>query len=71
MNENSKVATLRAKHERDELQRINRLTGLAFESVPVSLLSLQEENSSLAESLLNEALNLWKEESPQEAVGRA
>jgi hypothetical protein len=71
MNENSKVATLRAKHERDELQRINRLTGLVFESVPVSLLSLQEENSSLAESLLNEALNLWKEEPPQEAVGRA
>lgn len=71
MNENSKVATLRTKHERAELQRINRLTGLVFESVPVSLLSLQEENSSLAESLLNEALNLWKEEPPQEAVGRA
>lgn len=65
MNGNSTVVPLCAKHDPAELQRINRLTGLAFESVPVSLLRLKEENSSLAESLLNEAFNLWKEDSQQ------
>ena len=65
MNESSKVAHLRAKHDQAELQRINRLTGLVFEAVPVSLLSVQDENKSLAESLLDEAFSLWKEDSQQ------
>ncbi|MEZ5494267.1 MAG: hypothetical protein R3E61_06695 [Pseudomonadales bacterium] len=50
---------------------INRLTGLTFETVPVSLLSVQEENNGLAESLLCDALNLWKEDAAQEMGGRA
>ncbi len=70
MNESNKVAHLRAKHEKEELQRINRLTGLAFESIPASLLNMQDENKSLAESLLNEALNIWKEDS-QPVSGQA
>ena len=65
MNENSKVAHLRAKQDQEELQRINRLTGLAFETVPASLLAMQEENKNLAESLLGEALHLWKDDSQQ------
>jgi len=71
MKESSKVSRLRAKYEREELERINRLTGLTFETVPVSLLSVQEENNSLAESLLSDALNLWKEDAVQEMGGRA
>ncbi|MEZ5539736.1 MAG: hypothetical protein R3E63_07265 [Pseudomonadales bacterium] len=66
---NDKVAQLRATREQDELQRINRLTGLEFTAVPVSLLGMPEEDKSLAESLLNEAINLWKEE-PQTVSGR-
>ena len=65
MSGNSKVAHLRAKHDQEELQRINRLTGLAFEAVPVSLLAMQEEDRNLAESLLGEALSLWKDDSQQ------
>jgi len=36
------VATFRAREGKDELARINRLTGLQFESVPRSLLRTPE-----------------------------
>jgi hypothetical protein len=48
MNESSRVSRLRAKYEQEELERINRLTGLKFDTVPVSLLSQQDENNGLA-----------------------
>lgn len=70
MNESSRVSRLRAKYEQEELERINRLTGLKFDTVPVSLLSQQDENNGLAESLLGNALSLWKEDMPQEASSR-
>jgi len=59
MNSDDKIAALRARCTHDELQRINRLTGLTFTSVPESLLNKQEEWEAFTESLLGVAIDTW------------
>jgi hypothetical protein len=60
-----KVAVLRARSSHDELQRINRLTGLQFEAVPESLLNKQEDWEVFAESLLGVAMDAWNRDDLQ------
>jgi hypothetical protein len=62
MNSEDKIAALRARSRHDELQRINRLTGLKFETVPESLLNKQEDWEAFAESLLDVAMNTWSKD---------
>lgn len=59
MSSEDRLATLRARCNHDELQRINRLTGLQFETVPKSLLNRQEDWEAFTESLLGVAINTW------------
>lgn len=59
MSSEDRLATLRARCSHDELQRINRLTGLQFETVPKSLLNRQEDWEAFTESLLGVAINTW------------
>jgi hypothetical protein len=54
------LVVMRAKSQHDELRRINRVTGLEFQSVPESLLGRQEEWEAFAESLLTIAVATWK-----------
>lgn len=68
MNPADNIATLRARSSHDELQRINRLTGLQFHSVPESLVRRQEEWEIFAESLLGEAITTWNDD-PRRAEG--
>lgn len=56
----SRLVTLRAKNTHDELRRLNRVTGLEFQSVPESLLGRQEDWEAFAESLLAIAIATWK-----------
>ncbi|HQQ75432.1 MAG TPA: hypothetical protein PK031_09805, partial [Pseudomonadales bacterium] len=49
------IATLRARNSHDELERINRLTGLRFDELPESLLGRQEDWEGFAEALLGVA----------------
>lgn len=53
------IATLRARNSHDELERLNRLTGLRFEELPESLLGRQEDWEAFAESLLGVAMDTW------------
>lgn len=64
MKPETKIATLKARCERAELARINRLTGLSFSEVPVSLVNgiVADDEEPLAERLLDDALALWREE---------
>ncbi len=57
-----KLAVFRARSGADDLQRINRMTGLEFRSVPESLLGRQEEWEAFAESLLGIAIATWNRE---------
>jgi hypothetical protein len=59
MSSEDKIATLRARCSHDELQRINRITGLNFESVPESLLNKQEDWEAFTESLMGVAVSTW------------
>jgi hypothetical protein len=43
----------------DDLGRINRMTGLAFQEQPESLLGRQEEWEAFAETLLGRAITFW------------
>lgn len=56
------VAALRARSGGDELQRINRVTGLQFTEMPESLLGRQEEWEAFTESLLGIAIATWNRE---------
>jgi hypothetical protein len=60
-----KIAVLRARSSHDELQRINRLTGLQFEAIPESLLNKQEDWEAFAESLLGVAMDAWSRDKLQ------
>jgi hypothetical protein len=62
------IVHLCAKTRDSELQRINRLTGLCFESVPTSLLNQPEEWRGFTESLCDEAMSVWRT-APQRADG--
>lgn len=62
MDPAEKLAALRARNSHDELQRINRLTGLQFDTAPESLLGRQEEWEAFTESLLGVAMAHWKGE---------
>ncbi|HSC76195.1 MAG TPA: hypothetical protein VLB90_08170 [Pseudomonadales bacterium] len=63
MSSEDKISALRARCSHDELQRINRLTGLQFETVPESLLkNKQEDWEAFTESLLDVALNTWSQD---------
>lgn len=55
----NKIAALCARSSHEELQRINRLTGLEFQSVPESLLNKQEDWEAFTESLLGVAMDAW------------
>ena len=65
-----KVIPLVSRSKRDELQRLQRLTGLSFSEFPVSLLA--EELAVVlpvddGAELIHRALHLWEdEESPKE-----
>lgn len=59
MSSKDKIAALYARSSREELQRINRLTGLQFETVPESLLKRQEDWEIFTESLLGEVVDAW------------
>lgn len=59
-----KIVDLRARNGADELQRINRVTGLQFNAVPESLLGRQEEWEAFTESLLAIAIANWNHEIP-------
>ena len=65
MNSQGKISVLRARSKHDELQRINRLTGLKFEAVPESLLNKQEDWEAFTESLLGIAMNAWSRDDRQ------
>jgi hypothetical protein len=58
------VIPLRAKDPQEELERLNRLTGLAFEHMPASLIG-EEGGLELAvddgAELIHRALYLWSE----------
>ena len=43
----------------DDVIRINRMTGLAFQEKPESLLGRQEEWEAFAETLLGRAITFW------------
>lgn len=64
MKPETKIATLKARSARVELARINRLTGLDFTELPVSLVNNlnEDEEEPLAKCLLDGALALWREE---------
>lgn len=62
MRPEDKIATLRARSVHDELQRLNRLTGLQFHTLPESLLGKQEDWEAFAESLLGIAVDTWNRE---------
>ena len=64
MHPETKIATLKARSARAELARINRLTGLEFSELPVSLVNNlpDEDEEPLAEALLDGALALWRDE---------
>ncbi|MCC7516469.1 MAG: hypothetical protein IT470_03910 [Pseudomonadales bacterium] len=75
MSQEHNIAVLRARSRSEELHRLNRLTGLQFESLPVSLLTQpvntheKEDWDAFAESLLSEALNLWNTPPQRQADG--
>ena len=60
MSPSENLATLYARSRHDELQRINRLSGLEFRAVPESLLGRQEDWEAFTESLLGVAMAHWK-----------
>lgn len=63
MSAEDKISALRAKCTHEELQRINRLTGLQFEAVPESLLkNKQEDWEAFTESLLDVAVHTWSKD---------
>lgn len=63
------ITPLRARNEKNELERINRVTGLDFDAVPVSLidqpggLQLTQDDG---EELIYRALYLWSDNPPAE-----
>lgn len=64
MKPETKIVTLKARNARVELARINRLTGLEFTELPVSLVKnlIDDDEEPLAEGLLDGALALWRDE---------
>lgn len=65
----STITPLRARNEQNELERINRVTGLDFDAVPTSLISkpggLQLTQDD-GEELIYRALYLWSDKPPAE-----
>lgn len=63
MKPETKVVTLKARSQRAELARINRLTGLEFSEVPVSLVNdIHESNEQeTGECLMDSALAIWRQ----------
>ena len=62
MSSGENISAFTFKNHSNELQRINRITGLNFQSVPESLLGRQEEWEAFAESLLGIAMATWNRE---------
>lgn len=58
------ILTMRARSEADELARLNRITGLAFDCVPTALIAKKgglELAQEEGEELIYRALYLWDE----------
>ena len=53
------VIHLSDRFPKNELLRLNRMTGLEFDAEPESLLGLQEEWEAFAETLLGRAITFW------------
>jgi hypothetical protein len=58
----SNVVAIGARDNKSELARLNRVTGLQFDTMPDSLLGRQEEWEAFAESLLGIAMAHWSGE---------
>lgn len=62
-----KIVGLRARTGKEELERLNRITGLEFHSVPQSLLGRQEEDrEACAESIADRPENAWRRDGRQD-----
>lgn len=63
-NRKAPVVLLRARNSETEIERLNRLTGLSFDTLPTSLID-NKEGLQLAqedgEELIYRALYLWAE----------
>ena len=59
------ILSMRARSEADELARLNRITGLTFDCVPVALIGKKgglELAQEEGEELIYRALYLWDDE---------
>ena len=57
-----RVVKFRAASAQQELERLNRLTGLAFHTLPTSLINKDENWGEFAEDLIECAISIWAED---------